>query len=292
MTEFIGFSANISSETINYLYILDMKTIVLATDFSTSADNAMLYAGRLANNIGASLLLLHVYQVPVGMNDMPLLVVSTDELKTTANAGLQKAKELLLANFNSLDVQMESRLGDVVDELKDICKKINPLLIVVGKHGASGVQQMLFGSTSLSIIRSITHPVIVVPDRSRDFHMENAALAIDSDVENVCVQKIKSLVSDLRTRLHLVHVRPEKSAYLQASNLVNELNSRCSNVYDHEFVHGIESYIKENNIDLLIILPHKHNIVERLFVKTHTKELLRKISIPIMCIGENGHRHN
>ncbi|MGZ3844922.1 MAG: universal stress protein [Flavisolibacter sp.] len=291
MTELIGISTNVSFETINYLYILDMKTIVLATDFSASADNAMLYAGRIANNIGASLLLLHVYQVPVGMNDMPLLVVSTEELKSNADAGLLKSKELLLANFSSLDVQMESRLGDVVDELKDICKKINPLLIVIGKHGASGVQQMLFGSTSLSIIRNITHPVIVVPDRSRDFHMENAALAIDSDVENVCVQKIKSLVKDLKIRLHLVHVRPEKSAYLQASNLVAELNSRCSNVYDHEFVHGIESYIKENNIDLLIIMPHKHNLVERLFVKTHTKELLRKISIPIMCICENGQKH-
>lgn len=285
-------STNVSFQTINYLYILDMKTIVLATDFSASADNAMMYAGRLANNIGASLLLLHVYQVPVGMNDMPLLVVSTDELKSNADAGLQKAKELLLATFSSVDVQMESRLGDVVDELKDICKKVNPLLIVVGKHGASGVQQILFGSTSLSIIRNINHPVIVVPDRARDFQIQNAALAIDADVDNTFVQRIKSLVRDLKIHLHLVHVRPEKSAYLQPSNLVSELNSRCSNVYDHEFVHGIESYIKENKIDLLIILPHKHNIVERLFVKTHTKELLRKISIPIMCIGENGHRHN
>jgi nucleotide-binding universal stress UspA family protein len=260
---------------------------VLATDFSSSAENAMLYAGQLANNINASILLLHVYQVPVGMNDVPLLMISTDELKKNADIGLFRAKELLLKNFNFLDVQTESRLGDVVDELKDVCKKIDPLLIVVGKHGASGVQQILFGSTSLSIIRNTDYPVIVVPGRSHKFQVYTSALSIDSDVENVCVKKIKSLTTELKTQLHIVHVKQEKSASLEVNKLISELNSKYSTIYDHEFVHGIESYIKENNIDLLIILPHKHNLVERLFVKTHTKELLKKISIPIMCICEN-----
>jgi len=264
-----------------------MKTIVLATDFSASAENAMIYAGQLANDIGASVLLLHVYQVPVGMNDMPLLMVSTDELKNNADNGLRRAQDLLQKHFSSLDIQIESRLGDVIDELKDICKKIDPLLIVVGKHNASGVQQILFGSTSLSIIRNIDYPVIAVPNRSNKFQFQNAALAIDADVENVCVKKIKSLTNELKTQLHIFHVKQEKSASLQVNNLTSELNSRYSTIYDHEFVHGIESYIQENNIDLLIILPHKHKLMERLFLKTHTKELLRKIPIPIMCICNN-----
>ncbi len=126
----------------NSLYIMHMKTIVVATDFSAPAENAMLYAGQLANSINASVLLFHAYQVPVGMNDIPVLMISTDELKTNAEAGLNRAKELLKKNFASLDVQTESRLGDAVDELNDVCEKINPLLIVVGKHGASGVQQL------------------------------------------------------------------------------------------------------------------------------------------------------
>ena len=272
----------------NSLYILRMKTIVVATDFSAPAENAMLYAGQLANSINASVLLFHAYQVPVGMNDIPVLMISTDELKTNAEAGLNRAKELLKKNFASLDVQTESRLGDAVDELNDVCEKINPLLIVVGKHGASGVQQLLFGSTSLSVIRNTTYPVIVVPDRFHGYGVKNAALAIDSSVENVCVQKLKKLVTELNIQLHIVHVKQEKSASLQVDKLVSELNSKYSTIYNHEFVQGIESYIQNNNIDLLIILPHKHNLMERLFFKTHTKELLKKISIPIMCVCENG----
>jgi nucleotide-binding universal stress UspA family protein len=264
-----------------------MKTIVVATDFSAPAENAMLYAGQLAGTINSSVLLFHAYQVPVGMNDIPVLMISTDELRTNAEAGLARAKDLLNKNFASLNVQTESRLGDVVDELNDVCREKDPLLIVVGKHGASGVQQMLFGSTSLSVIRHTTYPVIVVPDRFHSYGVRNAALAIDASVENVCIQKLKTLVTELNTELHIVHVKQEKSASLQVDKLRAELKSKYSTVYDHEFVHGIESYIQNNNIDLLIILPHRHNLMERLFLRTHTKELLRKISTPIMCICEN-----
>lgn len=264
-----------------------MKTIVVATDFSAPAENAMLYAAQLADTIKASVLLFHAYQVPVGMNDIPVLMISTNELKANAEAGLTRAKELLNKNFTSLNIKTESRLGDVIDELNDVCSIIDPLLIVVGKHGASGVQQMLFGSTSLSVIRHTTYPVIVVPDRFHGYGIKNAALAIDASVENVCVQKLKTLVTELNIQLHIVHVKQEKSASLQVGRLVTELNSKYSTIYNHEFVHGIESYIQNNNIDLLIILPHKHSLMDRLFFKTHTKELLKKISTPIMCICEN-----
>ena len=264
-----------------------MKTIVVATDFSASAENAMLYAGQLASAINASLLLLHVYQVPVGMNDLPVLMISSDELKTNAESGLTRAKELLQENFLLVEVEIESRLGDVVDELKDVCEKVNPLLVIVGKHGASGVQQILFGSTSLSIIRNTAYPVIAVPDGFHNYQLKNAALVIDVSVENVSVVKLKILVSDLNIELHIVHVKQEKSASLQVDTLVSELNSTYATIYDHEFVHGIESYIKDNSIDKLIILPRKHNLMERLFLKTHTKEVLKKVSTPVMCICEN-----
>jgi nucleotide-binding universal stress UspA family protein len=269
------------------LYIFDVKTIVVPTDFSASAENAMFYAGQLATITGASVLLLHVYQVPVGMNDMPVLMVSTDELKKSADTGLSRAKELLQKNFGALDVQAESRLGDVTTELEDVCKTLNPFVIVVGKHGASGVQRILFGSTSLSIIRHTRYPVIVVPDQLHNQSIKNAALAVDSSPENIPVQKINTIIGELKIQLHIIHVQQEKTASLDLRDLDAKLNATHTTIYDHEFVHGIESYVRENNIDLLIIFPRKHNLIERLFFRTHTPELLKKASVPIMCVNED-----
>jgi nucleotide-binding universal stress UspA family protein len=264
-----------------------MKKIVVATDFSAPAEKAMFYAGQIASTIDASVLLLHVYQIPVGMNDMPLLVVSTEELKKNADDGLSRAKNLLQRNYGALNIETESRLGDVIAELRDVCEKTNPFFIAAGKHGASGVERFLFGSTSLSIIRHATYPVIVVPDHSNHFQIKTAALAIDESIEKLEIRKIKSIVQELKIQLHIIHVKQEKGASLEVKDLLTELNSNCETIYDHEFVHGIESYVRENNIDLLIIHPHRHNLVEQLFFKTHTKELLKKISIPLMCINDN-----
>jgi nucleotide-binding universal stress UspA family protein len=268
-----------------------MKTIVVPTDFSAPAENAMLYAGQLAKTTGASVLLLHVYQIPIGMNDMPLLMVSSDAVKKNAEVGLQRAKELLQKNFETLQVETESRLGDVSAELMDVCEKENPFTIVVGKHGATGIERALFGSTSLSIIRHSNHPVIVIPGQAQAQQIKMTAVAIDV-VENFPVQKIKSIVDELKTQLSLIHVSPGKMASIDTSELCAELNAPCKTIYDHEFVHGIETFIQENSVDLLIILPHKHNLIERLFFRTHTQELLQKISIPIMCVNEHVNRQS
>jgi len=263
-----------------------MKKIVVATDFSAPAEKATFYAADLANAINASVLLLHVYQIPVGMNDMPVLVVSIDELKKNAEAGLIRAKKLLQGNYASLQVETEARLGDVIDELKDVCNKTDPVAVVTGKHGASGVERIFFGSTSLSIIRHISYPVITVSDNWNNQPSKIAALAIDTAVEKPEIQRIRSLVQELKIQFRIIHVKQERGASLEMKDLAMEINSDYEIIYDHEFVHGIESYIQHNHIDLLIILPHKHNLIERLFFKTHTKELLEKISIPIMCIPD------
>lgn len=268
-----------------------MKAIVVPTDFSTTAENAMLYAGQLAKTIDAEILLVHVYQIPAGMNDMPVLMVSTDELKNNADEGLNRAKELLQKNYNDVEVKTESRLGDVTDELNDVCEKANAFVIVTGKHGASGLERALFGSTSLSIIRHTKYPVIVVPHHSQKHPIKNVAVAIDDVAETLPVEKIKSLTTELKATLHLIHVQQQKTGLADLTNIERELGASCITSYDDEFVHGIESFINQNNIDLLIILPHKHTLIERLFFRTHTAEVLNKVSIPIMCINERSDRN-
>ena len=51
-----------------------MKHIIVATDFSVPAEHAMLYAGQLAQKTGSGLILLHVFQVPVSMSEVPVLM--------------------------------------------------------------------------------------------------------------------------------------------------------------------------------------------------------------------------
>jgi nucleotide-binding universal stress UspA family protein len=263
-----------------------MKTIVVPTDFSPSADNAMHYAAQLAQTVDASVLLLHVYQIPISMNDVPVMMISVDDLKSNADSGLERVKEGLQKNFLALAIKTESRLGDVITELEDVCIETHPLAIVVGKHGASGVERFLFGSTTLSIIRHSAYPVISVPDNTTGFTLKNIALATDGSHLSEHTETIKKFVQQVSAQLHIIHVTESKKETVDVKDAFTELNAVHQTIKDEDFVHGIESYVYTHAIDMLMILPHKHSLMERLFFKTHTPELIQKIKVPIMCVPE------
>lgn len=263
-----------------------MKTILVPTDFSPSAGNAMNYAAELAQMIGASLLLVHVYQIPISMNDVPVLMVSAEELRNTADKGLERCREDLRKRFSRVEIKTESRLGDVVEELKDLCQQVNPFAIIVGKHGASGVERFLFGSTTQSIIRHLSYPVVSVPESTTSFQLNHIALAIDAADTSLQENRIREFLQSLQTQLHVVHIREGGKDSPALKSVLKDMHPVYETIKNHEFVHGIEHYVQSRSIDLLMILPHKHSFIERLFFKTHTAELIEKLRVPIVCIPE------
>jgi nucleotide-binding universal stress UspA family protein len=77
-----------------------MKTIIIPTDFSPIATNALHYGIDMAQAIDASLYLLHVYQVPITMTDVPIVLVSVEELQKNAEERLAKSEKRSGAYFN------------------------------------------------------------------------------------------------------------------------------------------------------------------------------------------------
>ena len=72
-----------------------MKTIIVPTDFSPIATNAMNFAADMAMGINASVLLLHVYQVPVSVSEVPVVLMSADDLKKSSDEKLEEVKQSL-----------------------------------------------------------------------------------------------------------------------------------------------------------------------------------------------------
>lgn len=262
-----------------------MRSFLVLTDFSVPAENAMFFAGQLAQLADASLTLLHVYQVPVSMNDVPVLMISAEELRDNVDKNLLRTKELLQSRYPSLQVSTESRLGDIIEETNEICTVLKPLAIVAGKHGANAVERFLFGSTSLSVIRHGRFPVLVVPDSVHPREVRNIAIALDPTIPDFPVETISEFAGLIKARLHMVHVKVENSAEEIVNRpLASQLNADFTVIHDREFVHGIQTFIGNKDIDMLLIMPHKHTLIEKLIFRTHTEELMRKISLPILCI--------
>lgn len=266
-----------------------MKTILVPTDFSPSADNAALFASHLARQVGAGLLLVHVYQIPVTMNDMPVMVVSAEELRSSADQQLDRQRNDLLAQFPDLQVRVESRLGSINDELEQLCTENDPLAIVLGSHGMSALERMLFGSTTISVMRHTQLPVIAVPKDYKRLGVRKIALAADLiDIEKIPAQKIVALTQAFGAQLDLVHVASRSEAENKnAAALMQHLQPlqpQYHTVFNDDVKTGLLQYIDQHETDLLMVLPHEHNIMERLFFKLHTDDIVKNAPLPVMAI--------
>lgn len=263
-----------------------MKTFIALTDFSASADNAVRYAAHLAHCLHAALRIVHVYQVPISMSEVPVLLVSTEELRNNADKGLEAVKDSVQSSFPALQVETESHLGDVVEEVNRLCRSAGPTVLVVGKHGASGVERLLFGSTTLSLLRHAHCPVISVPQNFSTFHLKHIAMAIDVQGLHGAEHKVAEFAKAINSRLHVIHVKesgrdtPELPESLRAANPVFRL------LDSDDFLEGVKKYVEHNHIDLLVTQPHKHNLLDRLFSRQHTSEVLNQLQVPVMCIPD------
>jgi hypothetical protein len=110
-------------------------------------------------------------------------------------------------------------------------------------------------------------------------------MAVDLITPSPLVQEtIKKLLELLDSRLHIVHIVQEEEEVTDLKNILPELHPEIDLIKDKDFVPGMQRYISGDNIDLLVVLPHKHSMVERLFFKTHTVELVDDLNIPILSI--------
>jgi len=275
-----------------------MKTIIVPTDFSPIATNAMNFAADMAVNINASLMLLHVYQVPVSMTDVPVVMVSAEELRKSSEAKLQEIKDALThITSGKIKVYTEARLGDVSDEIEDVCKQIQPFALIMGTRGTSGLERVLFGSTTLTAIRHLTWPVIVVPPgKEYGTGIKKIGFACDFEkvVESTPIQFIKNMVKEFGAELHVLNVdyesrhfkpeTPEESLMLHT--LLEDLNPNYHFINHVDIEDGINEFVEENNIDLLITIPKKHKLLDSLFKRSSTKQLVTQSHVPVMCVHE------
>lgn len=275
-----------------------MKTIIVPTDFSPTATNAMHYAIQMAKQIGAHILLVHVYQVPVSYTDAPIVLVSVEELRKSAEARMQKLKEEVEHLVHKEQkVYTETILGNVVDELENLCKKIKPFVVVMGTKGATGLERVLFGSNTLQAIRHLSWPVICVPPGKKyGTGIKKIGFACDYEkvVRSTPAPLIKSLVKTFGAELHVLNINPdgkkrseempEQSILLQT--LLGDLKPEFHFIQYNDVEDGINDFAIRNELDLVITIPKKHSLVERIFRETSSKQLIQHSNVPIACIHE------
>lgn len=274
-----------------------MNKILVPCDFSETSENALDYAIELAKYFSSSLALLHVNQIPVmnsefGLSAYTLTDTSQDSLESLQELAAKIKREEPLIT----DIQCYSEIGNATDVIIEYTKKLNVDLTIMGisGHGKKLVKN-LFGSTAVAVSKKIEMPLIIVPPDFKYKKIQNVAYACDYDKEiehNSSLIQIKYINTLLGSNLHILHVIPEGhdldsdesevDTYVE-HKLINSAHKTFV-ITDNDTSEGLLFFIKNHNIDLIILEPKKHSLIHNIFYPSITNEVAFYSTIPVLTI--------
>lgn len=273
-----------------------MKTILVPVDFSDTSINAVRYAAQLAVQVNGKVMMLHAYQYPL-IHPVDKGLELTDEgVKEINLKELAKIKKTAEADVPLVKLEYMVINGNLSGVINMFAENIRVDLIVMGLSGAGKVKEVLVGSNTLDVAGNTKIPVIIVPEKCRFKEIKKVALATDyrDVVENVPDKHVKHLLEATGARLHIVNIdyhheyatidTPFQSGLLDA--MFRGYEPQYYFVEDYDVQEGLSHYTEENKIDLLIAVPHKHNLLHKLFVPSHTRQIVFHSKVPVMVVHE------
>lgn len=285
-----------SDGTITLIKKYIMKTILVATDFSTSAVNAANYAADMALAINANLLLVYIYQLPVSYNDVGIPVNAGDFMDDAEKDLLDLKKQLSERTGNKVNIHTEVRTGVFFRrELTSVCENVKPYAVIMGSQGTTAAEHLFFGSHTVYAMKHLTWPLIVVPHGFTFSAVKKILLACDyhNVLSTVPLEEIKALVKDFSAELHVLNTCKDNAGspnIESESGLVQEMLQPLKPEYHiitSEYTdQAIMNFAEKNKIDLLIVLPKRHDLLDKLIHKSHSKQMILYCHVPVMVLHQ------
>jgi nucleotide-binding universal stress UspA family protein len=278
-----------------------MKTILVPTDFSDYADNALHYAEALAFQTRSRLVLVHaiapeVIELPGNpftlKADPRLEVYYLGQLELLA--GRIRAKHGPHLKVITLCVQ-----GSILAHLNELVIAQEADLVVMGTKGANDLVQKLIGTHTAKYLRQAVCPVLAIPLSAWYQGWKKVGYAADFETnETAYLRQLFQLTQPLHPEVCIFNVKSDDQLDLVAdSRILREIQknfptkrySICQ-LKERNVVAGIQAIIQDNQMDVLALGMHQHDFLERLFQSSVLETLAFQATIPLLGLPEKPYR--
>ncbi|MCS7037794.1 MAG: universal stress protein [Saprospiraceae bacterium] len=273
-----------------------MKTILVPTDFSKCAENALQSAFALAERGGAGILVLHVVFPNEALDNNIYNAFWTEEYLQERQQALRRWTERirLPVRFGQVKTEVMCRVGFPVPSICDVADEVKADLIVMGTIGATGLRGAILGSVAAGVMAQTTLPVLAIP-KHRIFDLTvNAVLATDFkfNISEASLHVLQQVVADIKGKLHILHVVEHPDAPRQSekeqqlSAILHPIPHEFHYLHDRDIVQATVNFIESLDAGLLIAVAHKHSILHRLFFDRTTRRLAHHAHVPLLTLHD------
>ena len=265
-----------------------MKTILIATDFSPASHNASVYGVELAKAIDANIILFNAFTVP---NPPPSITVNVSRYDV-----MMQTDKLLLDEANALDpdrtlIEILCDEGPTKNAVINIANEKKVDFIIVGMKGAGKSLKKIFGSTATALAKETSIPLIIVPEKAKFKKLDIMVFANDAAVLDKGIPTYITGITQLfKSKLYVVRVFKNKKVFkVNTPHLLTKTEGITTFEYssDADISYALNTFIEMNKADMLVMIPHKHQWLKRLFTKSETKDMIFHTHVPLLILSKN-----
>jgi nucleotide-binding universal stress UspA family protein len=270
-----------------------MKRILVPTDFSVHADNALKVAAQIAKKTKGEIFLLHMLEIPTQMNNTITEVTAIPEVmlflkKSKETLHKTKEKDFLKGIKVTESVKFERASEGILSFSKT--NKID--LIVMGSHGVSGIEEVLIGSTTEKIVRLSDAPVLVIKKNNTEFTPGNFVFASDFSKEiKKPFKKMVEFAAIFNAKLILVMIctpnsfKPTAISEQIINNFISSFDIKNYSSYIYNDVNiekGIRNFSHSIDADLIGLCTHGRTGLAHFFTGSISEDLVNHAIKPVI----------
>jgi nucleotide-binding universal stress UspA family protein len=160
--------------------MIDLKRILVSTDFSETSRAALRYGMELADRFHARLYLFHVPPNPGEAAEAEYPIGIFEIMQNDAHDRLLH----LLTDDEARNLRPECamRVGTPAEEIVKYATEHEIDLIVLGTHGRRGVARLVLGSVAEQVVRTAPCPVLTVHHPEHEFVVEDEPIRVEYGV--------------------------------------------------------------------------------------------------------------
>ena len=271
-----------------------MKKIIVATDYSESASNAVQYGVSLANQFGSLVSLVSAVEEPYSAAAGALVDIK-DHIREEAMETMGKVREQVAPQLrNGATIDTHTVDGDPGPTITRVAKAKGYDLIVMGTKGSTAARELFTGSVANSVIKNSKLPILAVPAETHFREIRRILLSVDERTL-AGPQVLKPLVDIARAyNAEIIVYHGDKDGdgkgydtqlptYLAGVN--HRLKVRSGE--QGEMSESIQQAVKLHDADMLCMIYHDHGFFGRLFNESTVSKVVFHSEVPLLVLQDS-----
>lgn len=276
-----------------------MKKILIPTDFSQNAENALKYAVELYKYERCEFFIIHAYADEVYDKKAHMARAVFNEVK--ANVYQNSEKELVQIERMLKEIspnpkhkyQTFSVFGTLIDEANDLVDQENIDIIIMGTHGKLGDKNLTFVSNTMQVIKYVKCPVLAIPSEYSYRPPKSVLFPTDYllPYKRRELKLLNTLAKSFRSEIKFLFVSHyDKLSIRQEDNkaflkeCLSSLKMKFHTIASNDLTNTINEFLQINNIDFLVMVNSRHSYMENLLYQSSIDKIGLHIKTPFLVM--------